>query len=334
MGEGDIGSAGDSPVGGMGVTSSDSIGDMGSDSSIATMPSLEGVTITGSGPAPIGSPGDSPVGNLGVTVTNKPNIFQQLMQNKPFQMLVSLISKGHPAAQAANMIAQFAANPQGGFGAAMGSALGGGLGSVGSAIGGMAGGAAGNSAAGIGDTSAPSTNSDASTGGGMNPMEMLPYLGSLYLQGKTAGQYNDLAGGLQSLYTQDSPYAQMLRQQLVRKDAASGRRSQYGGREVELQARLAELNSRNAPTLANLRASASIQRANQLKDLYGLMQSKQGQQFMKNVPEWYNQAKDYAVNQYNQYTAPDYSMDMGTPITGGSTSYSPTYDYADASMFG
>ena len=61
-----------------------------------------------------------------------------------------------------------------------------------------------------------------------------------------------LAGNLASLYGPNSAYAQQLRQQLVRKDAASGRRSQYGPREVELQARLADMNSRNAPTLANL----------------------------------------------------------------------------------
>jgi hypothetical protein len=54
---------------------------------------------------------------------------------------------------------------------------------------------------------------------------------------------------LASMYGPDSPYAQQLRQQLLRKDAASGRRSQYGPREVELQARLAEMATRNAPNV-------------------------------------------------------------------------------------
>ena len=62
--------------------------------------------------------------------------------------------------------------------------------------------------------------------------------------------------GMQSLYSQDSPYAQNLRQTLERKDAAAGRRSQYGTREVELQGRLADAASRqqasNAPLLNQL----------------------------------------------------------------------------------
>lgn len=57
------------------------------------------------------------------------------------------------------------------------------------------------------------------------------------------GQMGSLAG----MYAPDSPYAKQLAQQLARKDAASGRNSQYGNRAVELQARLAAL----APTVAN-----------------------------------------------------------------------------------
>lgn len=54
---------------------------------------------------------------------------------------------------------------------------------------------------------------------------------------------------LADLYGPNSPYAAQLRQQLERKDAAAGRRSQYGPREVELQARLADVASRNAPNV-------------------------------------------------------------------------------------
>jgi hypothetical protein len=59
-------------------------------------------------------------------------------------------------------------------------------------------------------------------------------------------------GGLQGLYSPNSPYAQQLQQQLERSDAASGRRSQYGTRSVELQARLADSAARMAPSLANM----------------------------------------------------------------------------------
>lgn len=57
---------------------------------------------------------------------------------------------------------------------------------------------------------------------------------------------------LSSMYGQDSPYAQALRQRLDRKDAAAGRRSQYGPREVELQAHLAGLQPQVANSMSNL----------------------------------------------------------------------------------
>jgi hypothetical protein len=62
----------------------------------------------------------------------------------------------------------------------------------------------------------------------------------------------NLAGQLAGNYGPNSPYAQQLRQTLMRKDAASGRRSQYGPREVEFQAKMADLNARMAPTLSQL----------------------------------------------------------------------------------
>lgn len=80
-------------------------------------------------------------------------------------------------------------------------------------------------------------------------------LAGLALSNAAQRDYRRQADSLQSLYTQDSPYARQLRQQLLRQDASRGRRSQAGTREVELQARLADLNSRNAPTLQNLTAA-------------------------------------------------------------------------------
>lgn len=75
-------------------------------------------------------------------------------------------------------------------------------------------------------------------------------------------QQQDLAG----LYTQDSPYAQQLAQQLARADAAKGRRSQYGTRNVELQARLADINSRNAAQRQALSAAQHKAVGSVLKD--------------------------------------------------------------------
>lgn len=63
---------------------------------------------------------------------------------------------------------------------------------------------------------------------------------------------SQMYSGLRDMYGPNSAYSQQLQKQLTRQDAASGRRSQYGSRNVELQARLAELNSRNAPQMAQL----------------------------------------------------------------------------------
>lgn len=54
------------------------------------------------------------------------------------------------------------------------------------------------------------------------------------------------------MYGPDSPYAKQLRQQLERKDAASGRNSQYGPREAQLQALLADKAAGTAGTIGQL----------------------------------------------------------------------------------
>jgi len=91
-----------------------------------------------------------------------------------------------------------------------------------------------------------------STGRGGAAENLLGGLGALYGYNQASKGLNSQIGGLKGLYGQNSPYAQTLRQQLERKDAASGRRSQYGPREVELQARLAGLASGQAPMLNQL----------------------------------------------------------------------------------
>jgi hypothetical protein len=77
-------------------------------------------------------------------------------------------------------------------------------------------------------------------------------LGQLYLGSKANHGINGQINNLNSLFAPDSPYAHQLQQSLARQDAAGGRRSQYGTRAVELQARLADAASRQAPTLSNL----------------------------------------------------------------------------------
>jgi len=80
-------------------------------------------------------------------------------------------------------------------------------------------------------------------------------LGALYGYNQASKGLNSQIGGLQGLYGQNSPYAQTLRQQLERKDAAAGRRSQYGPREVQLQAALADKTAGVSDTIGRLATS-------------------------------------------------------------------------------
>lgn len=90
-------------------------------------------------------------------------------------------------------------------------------------------------------------------------------LGSLYMNNranKANRQYQDQMNSymdrMNNIYSPNSAYAQQLRQELERKDAASGRRSQYGGRETQLQAMLAEKQAGLAP-MQNILTSQAMQ---------------------------------------------------------------------------
>lgn len=80
----------------------------------------------------------------------------------------------------------------------------------------------------------------------------IPSLVQMYSGITQRNQANKLMGQLTGLGKAGGPYEQALRKQLERRDAAAGRRSQYGPREVELQAKLAELLTKNSGTLAQL----------------------------------------------------------------------------------
>lgn len=126
---------------------------------------------------------------------------------------------------------------------------------------------------------------------------------------------------LESLYGPDSPYAIQLRQQLERKDAAAGRRSQYGAREVELQARLADAYARAAPSFiqANTMNQNAIsqqqmlqaQRRNQtLASIYGLARNSG---VMGGIKDMY---QNYGLNQNLNYIdniVPDNSLNNYIP---------------------
>lgn len=71
--------------------------------------------------------------------------------------------------------------------------------------------------------------------------------------GALSGQINNLS----SMYGPNSAYAAQLRQTLARKDAAAGRNSQYGPREAQLQALLADKAASTASTVGNLAAQSN-----------------------------------------------------------------------------
>lgn len=85
-----------------------------------------------------------------------------------------------------------------------------------------------------------------------------------YQQKKKA---NQLAGSLQQLYSPNSPYAQQLQQTLARKDAAAGRRSQYGPRATQLAAALTQGQASLTPRLAALGNSSQAGTNTMLRSL-------------------------------------------------------------------
>jgi hypothetical protein len=128
---------------------------------------------------------------------------------------------------------------------------------------------------------------------------------------------------LSGLFGQNSPYAQALEKQLIAKDAASGRRSQYGPRAVELQARLAENASRLAPTLSGLYGQRTQNNVGMSRDLYALL-DRSG--MLKKIPGLMDYFKSNNPFGYEQNTS-DYYGGAADPNLGGSGD--PYNDYQE-----
>jgi hypothetical protein len=141
-------------------------------------------------------------------------------------------------------------------------------------LGGMAGSAIGNGIFGDTPSSGPPPGVANGDGPSLDPGLLLGGLASLYQSNMMGNDAKTLAAPqaaqgiagaagvptLESMFGADSAFAQNMRKQLERRDAAKGRRSQYGPREVELQAKLAEMQSRAAPDY--IRAASAAQSAN------------------------------------------------------------------------
>lgn len=116
---------------------------------------------------------------------------------------------------------------------------------------------------------------DSMTRGGKQTMgaglgDMAGSLLGLYQANRARRDMKDQIRGLGSMFGQDSSYATTMRNQLNRRDAAGGRRSQYGPREVELQAKLAEMGQRNIPALQQLYSGQQAQQAMMMRNLLQL----------------------------------------------------------------
>lgn len=130
-------------------------------------------------------------------------------------------------------------------------------------LGAMAGAQAGRAVSGRGGPNVPGT--------GFNLEGAAQGLGSLWAasqadKGLSGAQSGNEAlqaqlTSLGSMYGPNSPYAAQLRQTLERKDAAAGRRSQYGPREVQLMAALADKQAGVSDSMARL---AQTGQANQI----------------------------------------------------------------------
>ena len=159
-------------------------------------------------------------------------------------------------------------------GGTLGSVVGGGIaGPVGAMVGGYVGSQAGR-AGGVGSTDTSGFRGDAGRGGGLNFENLASGLGNLYLNNRAAKAADSNVQSLGSMFGPNSAYSQQMRQQLERRDAASGRRSQYGPREVELQAKLAQMAAQYGPNIAqsNMAAQQLSQqrRAQNLSSLYAM----------------------------------------------------------------
>lgn len=162
-------------------------------------------------------------------------------------------------------------------GSTLGSMVGGGFaGPLGAYAGGRLGAMAGNYASqvGVDGASASAPRGDAGSRGGMDAGQLMAGLGNLYLNNKAARGAEGNVQSLSSMFGPKSAYAQQLRQQLERRDAAGGRRSQYGPREVELQAKLAQMAAQYGPNISqsnmNAQQVANQRRQQNLSSLYAM----------------------------------------------------------------
>ncbi len=155
-------------------------------------------------------------------------------------------------------------------------------------------------------------------------------------QGNRAAKAADgTINNINNLYSPNSPYAQQMRQAMERKDAAAGRRSQYGTRETELAGLLTQAHSGALTSggYGNLLQQRNQQRSRGTNNLIALLQSAEGKKLMGQggsalsrmfsgsgqAPQNFQMGNNFSLPSpdstanFNNFDAPDmgYSYDFG-----------------------
>lgn len=96
-----------------------------------------------------------------------------------------------------------------------------------------------------------------SGGSGVNYGNLLGLLYGAYSKNQMSNKFGDILDQMQNMYKPGSAEANLMRQQLDARDAAAGRRSQYGSREVELAGKLANarMNTLSSPGFLAMQAA-------------------------------------------------------------------------------
>lgn len=94
-------------------------------------------------------------------------------------------------------------------------------------------------------------------GSGLNIGSLLSLLYGAHSKNQMSKQLEDILGEMRGMYKPGSPEAEQMRKQIEAKDAAAGRRSQYGPREVELAGKLANARMQmlSSPGFMNMQAA-------------------------------------------------------------------------------
>ncbi len=108
-------------------------------------------------------------------------------------------------------------------------------------------------------------------GQGFDFAKTLSGLAGLFAASRNLNNLDNVSASIGNLFAPGSAYEEQLRKELQRRDAASGRRSQYGPRSVELQAKLAELAARQTPSLMNLFSQQDTAQNEQMQSLLNVL---------------------------------------------------------------